>query len=125
MVKDDSISKLLMFLKAEEDDSDFIKEYDRHLKNFTDLRKRVERARIKGLDEPEWGTIKEGDRKGQLSAKGAVDKKKWDEAFDFIKQHTPTLIQEHYNNIIDGLGGETQDIDDIDPEVIDEFFLDE
>ena len=92
---DRSVSKLLYFLKADDDDAESASgteelkpeidtaEFGMHERNFRKHQGKVSNARKQGK-EPEWETIKTGDRKGQLSAKGSKEKDEWEAAYEYL-----------------------------------------
>ena len=123
MAKEDStISKLLAFLKAD-GDKEFIDEFNKHQRNFELHGKKMLAAAKKGI-EYEWPKIKAGDiegdeRVGETSYKGKVEKKQWDDAYEFLTEHYPGMIDEHEKKIAWATGGQLVDVegdDDVEAE---------
>jgi len=110
--EDRTISKLLAFIKAEGDspeDKQFIADYGKHQRNFALHGKKIEAAAKKG-NEYEWPKIKAGDiegdeRVGETSYAGKVQKKEWEDAYAFLTEHTPDMVDAHEQQVALGTAG--------------------
>ena len=126
---DRSVSKLLYFLKADDDDAESASgteelkpeidtaEFGMHERNFRKHQGKVSNARKQGK-EPEWETIKTGDRKGQLSAKGSKEKDEWEAAYEYLGDiEDYTQVDRFDNEIAEALEeqetGEAQEAEDV------------
>jgi len=120
--EDRSISKLLAFLKAEgdtEEEKQFQADFRKHDRNFKTHGKKIEAAAKKGK-EYEWPKIKAGDikgdeRVGETSYAGKVQRKEWEDAYEFLTLHATKMVDEHEQRIALGTAGGqevTEDPDD-------------
>ena len=129
LAKDNNtVSKLLYFLKAEDEENPEFgsgsarevkqevntAEFNMHDKNFQKYRNRVFNARKQGK-EPEWDTIKTGDRKGQLSTKGRTEKDEWEAAYEYLGEIEGYKLVDEFDDILSEAleeqdTGETQEV---------------
>ena len=132
-VEDRAVSKLLLFLKADDDDAESASgsarevkpevdtaEFDQHVANFDRLQGKVANARKQGK-EPKWATKQEVEtaaarREGrtaqkldngdEISVRGQKDKDDWEAAYDYLSDNMASQITTFENEIEGALDGE-------------------